>query len=213
MIITAHSGCDGTEPNSMEFIRHAVSLPVDALEIDIRRDSAGRLILAHNTDEDREIPYLDEAFEYLSGSDKSINCDLKQYRLEDEVLSCAEINGVGISRIIFSGKYTDALSGKHSGGELFINPEELIGGFYDRIGSDPALEDEMIGICLSLGYKTININYKVCRDSLFDKCRQAGIGVSVWTVDDIADAEDMISRNVYNITTRKTKEVLSLLSR
>ena len=35
-IITAHSGSDGTPDNSLEFVRYALSCPVEALEVDVR---------------------------------------------------------------------------------------------------------------------------------------------------------------------------------
>lgn len=57
-LITAHSGCDGTPDNSLEFVKHALSCGVDAFEIDVCcRD--GRLFMSHDTT-DLECPGLDE---------------------------------------------------------------------------------------------------------------------------------------------------------
>ena len=44
-LITAHSGADGTPDNSMEFVRYALTLPVDAFEVDVRRCADGTLSL------------------------------------------------------------------------------------------------------------------------------------------------------------------------
>ena len=44
--ITAHSGCDGTPDNSMEFVRYALASEGNCLEADIRRNRDGELILS-----------------------------------------------------------------------------------------------------------------------------------------------------------------------
>ena len=46
--ITAHSGCDGTPDNSMEFVRYALASEGNCLEADIRRNRDGELILSHD---------------------------------------------------------------------------------------------------------------------------------------------------------------------
>ena len=46
--ITAHSGCDGTPDNSMEFVRYALGSEGDCLEVDIRRNRNEELILSHD---------------------------------------------------------------------------------------------------------------------------------------------------------------------
>ena len=48
MIVTAHSGCEGTPDNSLSFIDYALRLPVQALEVDVWQDEAGALILSHD---------------------------------------------------------------------------------------------------------------------------------------------------------------------
>ncbi|MBQ7215286.1 MAG: hypothetical protein IJS39_04810, partial [Synergistaceae bacterium] len=51
IMITAHSGCDDFTMNSEEYIVHALTLDIYAMEIDIRRDSDKTLILTHNPPE------------------------------------------------------------------------------------------------------------------------------------------------------------------
>ena len=52
IMITAHSGCEGTPDNSMESIRKGIELGADCIEIDIRMDPHGEQRLTHNELED-----------------------------------------------------------------------------------------------------------------------------------------------------------------
>lgn len=47
-IITAHSGCDGTEDNSLEFVTYALRSEAGCLEVDVRKGQDGDLILSHD---------------------------------------------------------------------------------------------------------------------------------------------------------------------
>ena len=47
-MITAHSGCDGTPENSLEFLRTALQSEADAVEVDVRKNGEGKLILSHD---------------------------------------------------------------------------------------------------------------------------------------------------------------------
>ena len=61
MLVTAHSGCDSTPDNSLDFVRHALQLQVDALEVDVWQKE-GKLILSHDEPEDMNHPLLEEVF-------------------------------------------------------------------------------------------------------------------------------------------------------
>lgn len=96
--ITAHSGCDQTPDNSMEHVQHALSLPVDAFEIDVHKALDGTLVICHDSKSDEEYmraPRLKEVFERLrSHPSMCINCDLKDCDIELDVLRLAEECGV-----------------------------------------------------------------------------------------------------------------------
>ena len=46
--ITAHSGADDTVENSLEFIYYCIGTGANALEVDVRRDKHGELVLSHD---------------------------------------------------------------------------------------------------------------------------------------------------------------------
>ena len=233
-MITAHSGCEGTAPNSREFLLHALTTGADALEIDIRRSSDGILILSHDSvGQDTAFITLEEAFGIVRDSEMQINCDLKTYHLEEDVLKTAAAAGIAKERLIFTGSVTDCMhvmqsmrtGGELSGIRIFINAEELIPGFYDPFlayrraqeetpGETPGKALEAFRLlterCLLAGMDVININYRVCTDDLFRLCRESGIGLSVWTVDQAEDMSRMMREGVMNLTTREPSGALKI---
>ena len=210
MMITAHSGCDGTAMNTMEYLTFASEQPIDFLEVDVRKSRDGRLLLTHDPIGDSPLLSLEEAFRFLADKKIGINCDLKEYGLEDDILSCAEAFGIGKDRIIFTGAVTACWSfqREHPDVCVFINPEELVSDFYGLV-QDPearkgAVEALMEG-CRIAGYKTININYLVCDEALFQRCAEEGVSVSVWTVNEPEDIRRMKDHGVVNLTTNAVR--------
>ena len=215
MMITAHSGCDGTEDNSMPYLRHAVSLLTEALEIDIRKDENGTPVLSHDRADGGKAVTLREAFDFLAEGDKRINCDLKEYGLEEAVLRTAADSHLNPDRLIFTGSVTDCMHFRERHPELtvFINAEELVSGFYEPYLAgrpDPAAEELLLKRCRQAGFDILNINYRVCSEKFFRRCREEGIGLSVWTVNDPADMLRMMTEGVENLTTRAVCEALKI---
>ena len=63
-MITAHSGCDETPENSLEFLRTALQSEADAVEVDVRRNGEGKLILSHDETQ-KDAVTLEEAFRMI----------------------------------------------------------------------------------------------------------------------------------------------------
>ena len=145
MFLTAHSGCSGTEMNSAQYLKKAVTEPVDFIEFDVRRDRSGELILQHNeiagagastgscpglTLRDALLLILEEE-QCASGSgEKRLNCDLKEYGLAPEVQDTARECGMDPDRVWFSGSMKPApaevpgspISGREAGALTFDVP-------------------------------------------------------------------------------------------
>ena len=208
MIITAHSGCDDTGKNSMAFLRHAAGLPVDALEIDIRRAGDGRLLLSHDPIGEVPLVSLEDAFAFFADKSQRINCDLKEYDLEDDVLRMADACGVKRERLLFTGSVTDCMHARdrRPDVDIFINAEELIPGFYEPFLAGRADRDvftELLKRCRTAGMEVLNINYRVCDDAMLALCRKEGIGLSVWTVDDPAQVRRFSEAGAVNLTSNR----------
>lgn len=213
-MITAHSGCSGTPANSMENVRYAAGLPVEVLELDIRRHPGGDLLLTHDPIADAPLVRLEDAFKYLCDKKIRINCDLKEYNLENAVLEAAERSGVARDRIIFTGSVTDAKNflKKNKDVCVMINPEELLPAFYQDILADKEQTMRaLLDACREAGYTTININFRVMDDVLFAMCAEAGIAVSAWTADEEAYIRRLYEKQVINITTNHPELALEIL--
>lgn len=214
-MITAHSGCSGTPANSMEYIEKACSLPIAALEIDIRRRPGGELLLTHDPIADVPLVRLEDAFAYLQDKQIQINCDLKEYELEDGILEAAERNGIARDRIIFTGSVTRARTFMQSCKDVcvMINPEELFPAFYTdiRVKKNETMH-VMLDVCKESGYSAINIDFRVMDDELYRMCADAGIAVSAWTADREEDMRDLCEKQVVNITTNHPELALEIIS-
>ena len=94
--ITAHSGAEHTADNSLDFVRYALGLAVDALEVDVRRRADGVLALGHDA-ADEQSPTLEEVFALVTAHPSMcINCDLKMPGLEQEVAALAQQAGLAV---------------------------------------------------------------------------------------------------------------------
>lgn len=206
-LITAHSGCDGTPDNSLEFVKHALSCGADAFEIDVRcRD--GRLFMSHDVT-DMECPGLNEVFRLMQGSSMKINCDLKEPNLEEAVLELAEKLGIW-DNVLFSGdvslekmRTNDIIRRK-----TLLNIDPLVGQVTPE-ELDDRLE-ELVEGCRRCGAWCINIHYGKCTEKLMKRMREAGIQISAWTVNREEVARRLLDEGIYNITSRSPGMVMAL---
>jgi glycerophosphoryl diester phosphodiesterase len=144
--ITAHSGCDGTEQDSLDSIRAGIGNGADAVEVDIRRNSAGELILSHDRDESgayRGRVTLAEAFDLVIRNGRiGINCDVKERKTIPAILDLAGHKGLGRDRLILTGGATPSILretpeiGKNA--RAWLNIEGIVEDYYHSRA--PALE-------------------------------------------------------------------------
>lgn len=140
--ITAHSGCEGTERDSLESIKIAIDLGVDAVEVDVRKGPDGTLRISHDRKESAAtygvVPSLEEVFELLRPTALSVNCDLKEREHLYDVLDLAWKYGFGRDRLILTGSVSpEQLS--YDGdirrrASLYMNIEELFKYLYLQAG-------------------------------------------------------------------------------
>jgi glycerophosphoryl diester phosphodiesterase len=136
--ITAHSGCDGTERDSLDSIRAGIRNGADAGEVDIRRNSAGELVLSHDWDESgayRGRASLAEAFDLVIRNGWiGINCDVKERETIPAILDLAGRKGLGPGRLILTGSAAPSTLReapeitKNAG--IWLNIEEIAEEYY-----------------------------------------------------------------------------------
>ena len=214
-IITAHSGCDGTKDNSLEFIIHALASEADCLEVDVRNDKDGCLFLSHDG-EAGEYVKLEEAFALLKEKpEKKINCDLKVKGLEIPVYRLALQFHVE-KQLIYSGDVDIAgladSKKEFEEAELFLNIENLYPEVYREIGEEIWFQklENAIREAGKLPVSSINAEYHILTDKVLNFLKENGLGCSAWTVNDGDAIRYFLTENIANITTRNLKEALKI---
>ncbi len=210
MKITAHSGCDGTKENSLEFLQYALETNADCVEVDVRKQDEV-LVLGH--DEDSGVT-LKQAFSLLKKyPGKKMNCDLKNENLEELVYACAlEIDVV--DQLIYSG-YVDIHKCKcgqkgFEKAEVYFNIENIVTNIYEERKYTDDLETALLKIHRS-GIHVVNIEYHFLKSYLISLMEQMHLKASVWTVNETDDMERFLNEEVVeNMTTRNVKEALEV---
>lgn len=205
-VITAHSGCDGTQENSLEFLKYAMASGADCLEVDVRRDRVGNLFLSHDGAAGDEVK-LQEAFSLLKGlPDKKINCDLKLKDLEISVYQLAREFKVE-RQLIYSGEVSlQLLAEKEKRFPevlIYLNVENLLPEVYCK-----AVGKEILMLARNYPIACINMEYHLFTDEIVDVLAQINMGGSAWTVDEPEDLRRLMEKGIANITTRNLKKAL-----
>lgn len=213
-MITAHSGCDQTRDNSIEFLDYAFGTDADCLEVDVRTGQNGELILSHDETE-AEAVTLREAFEKLRQfPEKKMNCDLKQENLELAVYRLAAESGVQ-NQLIYSGEVSlwavHNRKAKLPGAEIFFNIENLMPDIYQGAMDEDKKERLLQAIRLAAGegISFLNIEYHCAAEEILKAMEQEHIRASVWTVQEDLELARLISR-AENVTTRNVKRALEI---
>lgn len=212
-LITAHTGADGRPDNSLEYVAYALACGADALEVDVRRQSGGRLTIGHD-EAAEDAPLLAEVFRMAAEHPRmKVNCDLKEPGLEAPVCLLAEEAGLlGSGRLIFSGT-VDALH-PVPGAEVYLNLEEYVPDLYLNYREKPDFELEAAetvrAVCAKAGIRTVNAYQGLITRRFIETLSGAGIGLSVWTVNETWELSWFLKMGVRNITTRKPALALAL---
>lgn len=206
-LLTAHSGCDKTPDNSMEYVKYALTLDVDCFEVDIRRDQAGELILTH--DESGRGTPLREAFSALAAHPRmKINCDLKEPGLEEAVYALAAEEDVR-DRLVYSG--TVAKCAATDNVDWYLNIELLFPACrsFQDVPPEAALARIEAGMA-EAGARCLNAPYSIADTPLYPMLRARGILLSIWTPSEEPLLRRFLADGVYNITTRAARRACEL---
>ena len=215
IMITAHSGCEGTPDNSIASIETGVALGADCVEIDIRMDAQGGLWLTHDLPSHFSgLTPVADAFSLIQKSGIAVNCDLKEYGALLPVLSLAEQWGIGPEKLIFSGSVDTALLEEQPDiarrSRIFLNSEELVRDLskedaLDRAGQTTFLLAN-IGTASkrlhALGAAALNAPYKYMPDELIAGLRERNVALSLWTLNEETPLREFMGKDLLNITTR-----------
>ena len=208
MIITAHGGAMGTGRNSQKYFERTADYRADALEIDVR--SRGDLLYISHLPAlfpGKCIP-LARAFDMVAESGLMVNCDIKERRLVKRVLDLAKSAGIA-DKVYFTGAVTLEDSDDIDAGAVWLNAFN-----FSEVGVTPASAARikvMIGATGNPAYRGINIDKRRATDEFMRAAAAAGLGVSVYTVDDPAEQRRLAAFRPDNITTNRPLELRRFL--
>ncbi|MCL2107202.1 MAG: glycerophosphodiester phosphodiesterase [Oscillospiraceae bacterium] len=209
--VTAHAGAMDTQPNTYDSIRTGMELiGGGSIEVDVRYDAGGVPVLSHDRVRDGEAQALplEDLFSLAAIHSARMNLDLKEHdRSLAPVLELAEKYGLR-ERIFFTGLEWPQI---HLARELDVP-------FYVNISPcrlwekySAAAIRRMVARAKAEGALGLNMNYRHATATLVQMAHEAGLEVSVWTVDKEKAQRRMLALGVDNITTRKPDVALALL--
>ena len=198
-IITAHSACENTPPNSREHILAAIASGAEMIEVDVRMVE-GELRLSHDVPEDADACVtLRECFSLVAPEENlHMNIDVKTEGLLVPVIKLAREFSLE-KRIIFTG----ACNGDR---ELALS-----------LGSDvwrsmwPGQEiADGIAANKKDGSHFLNVAYCMITEENNKALCESGGGFSAWTVDKPYFLRLFLTMGISNITTRNPVLAMAL---
>ena len=198
-IITAHSGCEGTEQNSIEHIKAAIASGAEIIEFDVRM-VGGTLVLSHDVPTENEVrPTLREAFSLIAPEENLfMNVDVKTEGLIEPVMALAKEFDL-CKRIIFTGQCnSDRALAMKFGGDMWRSmwPGQEIA---DGIAANK--ED---------GSPFLNVAYCMITEENNKALCEEGFAFSAWTVDKTYFLRLFLNMGIANITTRNPVKAMEL---
>lgn len=205
--VTAHTGCEGTEANSLEAIARGAASGANAVEFDVRFLN-GAPVLAHDKSEGELLSFAEALDEVKKYDGLELNIDLKEYSNLPEVQRIVEEKGM-LDRVYFTG--------------VFFRHVRLVRAFAPKIpyfvNNYPVISSHFK--CLSRilakrlkrrGALGININKKLFSPYVMDAIKEQGLLNSIWTVSDEAEMPAFVDMQPDNITSREPTKLLAVIN-
>jgi len=201
MLRIGHRGAAALAPeNTIESLRVAVELGCDLVEFDVH-DVDGTLLLVHDRPSGpvSGLPTLDEALEFLAGTDSGVHLDLKAQADEKAVAGAIRRHGLVGRTVISSFRPSTlrALAATEPGLRLGLTYPEDRRGLSQRRSTAPlagaglallraALPPRVSGLLRRAGASAAMLHFSVVTRSVIARCHARGVPVLAWTVDDPA---------------------------
>lgn len=198
MTVTAHTGCMGTNDNSLEAITEGAKY-ANIVEFDIRFDNNGTPVLSHDAPKGNEVTF-EEAVKLLKTlPDLKINIDIKSTDNLSAVVEIAKKYDI-FPRIFFTGvdsNFVDAVREQTKDVPYYLNVSVK-----KRKNKKPDYLASLVDTVKKAGAVGINFNRKTASKELVEAFHEAGLLVSIWTVNKKKDMYKIYSYMPDNMTTR-----------
>jgi glycerophosphoryl diester phosphodiesterase len=231
-LVTAHTGCLNTLPNSIQSVIEGLNAKADIIEVDVRTTKDGVAVLLH--DEEIKTPrgmrkVQDLSYEELDHLNKNevvirlegvlpivkeykrvINIDVKVDEAIDPMITTIEKHQMRDYTIITGCEKDRALRMKNQYRpyQVFLNVSmrrDETNKENDETFIQTTYQDAIDTSCSG-----ININYQICREEFIDYANSRYMPVSVWTIDDSNEMKKFLHMGVYSITSNEVKTLVEL---
>ena len=228
VLITIHSGSAGTEPNSVAYLEYALKAQADIMEVDVHASKDGKIVLCHDQylkDSDsplEEMEYariealsppllsLEEVLHKCRMAGIRVNLDIKHPQAIKPVVALLQQNQYQ-NQVLFTGCQEEELSLLH---QLLYRPVALFNADrWDRVQSYFHFIHATIARANKANASALNINAEDVEPVLVQTCREEGLPVYVWTVDEQTRMEELIAMGVASITTHEVALLRHVLAR
>lgn len=208
--ITAHTGCMGTDDNSIEAMRVGVENGADIIEFDVHFTEDGTPVLAHDKPKGDELS-INEAFDFLA-QNKHVraNVDMKsidnmtavrKLAMKKGVINQIFLTGIGASEVETVQKHCREIP-------YFLNVD-----VDKQKNTDTEYLESLVKEVQNAGAIGINFNYKSASKELVEIFHENDLLVSIWTVDSELDMYKVLSLSPDNITTRNPDKLNEILKK
>lgn len=205
---TAHTGCMGTEENSLESIEKGYENGADIVEFDLNFDKQGNPVLCHDEPAGGEIT-LDEAFKRVSEYESlRVNVDVKSDLHLEKVKPLAEKYGIA-DRIFFTGIHDGFVESARKTGVMYYLNVNVKKPLFRRKKYYLSLVERV----KTSGAAGINFNKSNASDELVRTFHENRLLVSIWTVDKRTEMHKILSFFPDNITTRNPDELRKIIEK
>lgn len=206
--VTAHTGCEETEDNSLDSIRKGYESGADIVEFDLNFTSDGEAVLSHDEPQSSCVT-LDEAFAFIAElPDLKVNVDCKSVANLKVVTELAQKYGIS-DRIFYTGIREENIK------VVKEQTPDIAYWLNFDIDVEKNTDEEYL---ISLARKTrevgavgININYETCSRQLIDVFHREGLLVSIWTINKKFDMIKTLPFCADNITTRHPSQLVEIV--
>ncbi len=208
--VTAHTGCENTEDNSIDSLKAAYVSGADIVEFDLNFDLQGNAVLSHNAPA-ADCVTLDEAFKCIAEYEKiKVNVDVKKTDNLKAVEVCAK-KYLLTERIFYTGIQKENVPA--------VKQQTPSVSYYLNVAVDKKRKKDIKYLSLladiveQQGAVGINLNKKGCSKKLVELFHQRNLLVSVWTVDNSFEMRRILSLAPDNITTRYPSKLKKILNK
>ena len=206
MTVTAHSGAFDTPDNSIEYIRRVLDEGCGILEMDVSFRPDGTPVLIHKgRPADDEGIYLSSAFDLIAESQTlRMNLDLKSVSNLPAVDRMLRLFGL-FDRAFFTGVGTRWVPAVRRHSDL---PYYLNAGLPEKLRDHPVACALLARKIRALGAVGLNCHFTNATPTLARALHKRGLELSVWTVNEEADANRVLALDVDNVPSRHPDMIL-----